>query len=251
MNLHAPVTRPCRPRRPRNLAMRLVDALGDRIRDGSLRLRATSCRPSRRSWRSSASAAPWCARRCRSCRPAALVRDAPRRRHLRRRHGGVDSAVFRIGARPDRDRCRRDRRARAAHRPRDRSRRPGRARRTDDNLAAMREALTPSRKPSRRAATRWAPTSSSTWRSRARPEPALLDLLTKPRHGDHSARPARHPSTRRPTSGWPTCAASTASTRASSTRSRTRTPKRRARRCAPTWPTAASGAGARRNWRNS
>ena len=112
-------------RRPRNLAMRVVDSLADRIRDGSLacgdKLATESALMaefgvSRTVIREALS----------KLQAAALVQT----RHgvgTFVTHGGVDSAVFRIRARPARDAARRGRHARAADRRRDRGRRAGRA----------------------------------------------------------------------------------------------------------------------------
>ena len=75
-------------------------------------------------------------------------------------------------------------------------------------------------------------------------QPPLRRPDDLPGHDDHSAHPGEHGAAARPKAGWTTCSASTASTRASTSPSATRTPKRRARRCAPTCPTAANGCAA-------
>ena len=114
-----PLTRSSR--RPRTLALELVDALGEpHPRRPPVAGRQAAHRGGG-DGRSSASAARWCARPSPSCRPPA-GRHAARRRHLRRR---LRRRAPRL---PHRARAaghlaRRDRGARTAHRHRDRGRR--------------------------------------------------------------------------------------------------------------------------------
>ena len=171
--------------------------------------------------------------------------DAARRRHLRhpwrRRLGGVPDP-----RRPARDPARRGRHARAADRRRDRGRGPGGAapqRRQPGGDAAMRSiAFTQAVEAGSDAV---GPDFQFHLEiMRATSERPFLEPAAKPRHDHRFRAPGSIRRPPPPTSARAICAGSTPSTARSSTRSRTATAKRRGRRCARTWPTAASGAAA-------
>ena len=228
--------------RPRNLALTVVDALGDRIRDGRLA-------PGRQA--GDRVGADGRVRRQPHRHPRGAVEAAGRLRWCRR---GTASAPSSPAAAADRrcsgsaptssDAARRRRHARAADRRRDRGGEPGGAapqRRQPGRDA--RGARSRSRKPWRRAATQWALTFRFHLEiMRATQNAHFVEPAAEASARWRSRAPGSTRRPRRPTSARPICAASTPSTARSSTRSRTATAKRRAPRCAPTSPTAASGA---------
>ena len=143
------------------------------------------------------------------------------------------------------DAARRDRRARTAHRRRDRGRRAwrrsGAPRR---NLREMRAALDAFAAAIEAGRDAVAPDFQFHLEiARATQNPHFAELMAT--LGAMIIPRARldAPGAPQPTSAATTCGASTANTRASSTPSPARTARPRARRCAPTWPTAASGGG--------
>jgi GntR family transcriptional repressor for pyruvate dehydrogenase complex len=231
-------------RRPRTLALELVEALGDRIRDGRLP-------PGDKLPTEAAIMEEFGVSRT-------VVREAISRLQaagqVQTRHG-IGTFVVGLGDEPG-----------LSHRPeqlatlRDvvavlelrigiETEAAGLAaqRRTTGNLRRdAQRARRLRRGTCRPAGTRWPPISSSTAKSRVRrrtstspadghPRPQII-----PRARLEGQRRARRTEPAR----WPTCGASMPSTRASTTPSPRRTPMRRGPRCAPTWPTAASAAAA-------
>ena len=173
----------------------------------------------------SASAAPWCARRCRSCR---------RRRWWRRGTASApscsqpraDAAVFRHRAANSSRPARRGRDARAAHRRRDRGGRPGGAapQRRQPGRDARRRS-TPSAQRARGGGDAVAPDFRFHLEiARATGNRYFADILS---HLGTTIIPRARldPSAASPTSAGATCAASTPSTKRSSTRSSAATAK--------------------------
>ena len=231
-------------RKPRSLALELVDALGDRIRDG--RLAPGDKLPTEAAIMGEFGVSRTVVREAISKLQASGL--------VQTRHGvgtfavGMgEAAPFRI--RPDQLATLRDVIAVLEVRIGLETEAAGLAagRRTATNLAAMREALD----AFAQAIEAGTDSVGADFQfhleiARATQNAALRRPAERVRPQHHPACPARRrrrPPTR---SGWRTCGASTASTRASTTPSPARTPTPRARPCARTWRTAASGAGAPR-----
>ena len=233
-------------RRPRTLAHRLVESLGDRIRDG--RLPPGAKLPTEAALMAEFGVSRTVIREAISkLQASGAGADAPRRRHLRHRPGRR-LGVFRIA--PDQLATLHDVVAMLELRIGVETEAAGLAaqRRSDDNLAAMRDALDAFTQAVEAGSDAVGARLPVPPRDRPRdPEPAFRELDGRPSARGSFRAPGSTRRRARPTrSAKPTCAASTPSTAASSTPSKTRTARRRARRCARTSRTAASGGDARR-----